>query len=67
MITAGGEEQFVGDMVTESLALGTQVTWYTSMLGRKTSLDHILGRLAECGVARVATTEFKQGELYVVL
>ena len=62
VITDGGEEQFVGDMVTESVTLGTQVLWYTSMLGRKTSLDHILTRLAECGIKRVAVTEFKQGQ-----
>jgi 23S rRNA A1618 N6-methylase RlmF len=62
VITYGGEEQFVGDIVTESVTLGTQVLWYTSMLGRKTSLDNILGKLAECGVKRVAITEFKQGK-----
>ncbi|KAL5254074.1 hypothetical protein ACHWQZ_G013737 [Mnemiopsis leidyi] len=61
VITTGGEEQFVGEMVRESIKLGTQVLWYTSMLGRKTSLDHILGMLSECGVKRVAVTEFKQG------
>ena len=43
------------------MKLGTQVLWYTSMLGRKTSLDHILGMLSELGVKRVAVTEFKQG------
>ena len=61
VITEGGEEQFVGGIVRESVQLGDQVLWYTSMLGRKTSLDHVLGLLAECGVSRVAVTEFKQG------
>ena len=61
VITTGGEEQFVGEIVRESIKLGTQVLWYTSMLGRKTSLDHILGMLSESGVKKVAVTEFKQG------
>ena len=61
MITTGGEEHFVGEIVRESIKLGTQVLWYTSMLGRKTSLDHILGMLSELGVKKVAVTEFKQG------
>lgn len=38
METAGGECGFVGRLVLESLDLGDTVTWYTSMLGKKSSV-----------------------------
>ena len=61
VITRGGEEEFVSELIEESLLLREQVTWYTSMLGKKSSVEGVLGSLHERGVNRATATEFKQG------
>ncbi|KAG0050673.1 hypothetical protein BGZ83_004539 [Gryganskiella cystojenkinii] len=45
MITAGGEVQFVIRMVEESLVLKSKIQWYTSMVGKRSSLDSIVEHL----------------------
>ena len=62
VITCGGEEQFAGDIIDESLVLQDKIHWYTSMLGRKTSVEFILAKLTKLGVSRIVVTEFKQGK-----
>ena len=61
-VVDGGEVAFVGRMVTDSLALGARVHWYTSLLGRKASVKPLLRALAATGIANVRTCEFKQGK-----
>ena len=53
----------MGGIVEESLVLKDQLLWYTSMLGRKTSVDYILKKLTNHGITKIAVTEFKQGTI----
>jgi len=61
VITPGGELAFVTAMVRDSLVVRGKVGWYTSMVGKKTSLRKVLAVLREAGVRNVRTTEFLQG------
>ena len=59
----GGELGFVTDIIADGRELGEGVTWYTAMLGRKSSLESLAGQLGrELGKGRVRTTEFVQGQ-----
>ncbi|RMJ28434.1 DUF890 domain-containing protein [Aspergillus sp. HF37] len=62
MVTAGGEVTFVSRMLEESLRLRDQVTWYTTMLGKLSSVSMIVEKLMlEHGNHNYAVTEFVQG------
>lgn len=61
MVTQGGEVAFVSRMITESLVLKDRVQWYTSMLGKFSSIEAIVKRLRQEGVGNYAVTEFVQG------
>ncbi|TVY88996.1 U6 small nuclear RNA (adenine-(43)-N(6))-methyltransferase [Lachnellula willkommii] len=61
MVTLGGEVQFVSRMITESLVLKDRVQWYTSMLGKFSSVAVLVQRLRDEGIDNYAVTEFVQG------
>lgn len=61
MVTPGGEVAFVTRMIKESLHLRNQVQWYTSMLGKLSSVSELVETLMKCGNHNYAVTEFVQG------
>ncbi|KAK3903392.1 hypothetical protein C8A05DRAFT_43379 [Staphylotrichum tortipilum] len=61
MVCEGGEVAHVGRLLDESLVVRDRVQWYTSMLGKLTSLETLVERLHENGVDNYAVTEFVQG------
>jgi len=61
MITDGGEEGFVSRMIHESLALGERCRWYTSMLGKQSSLTALVSFLRAHSISNYALTELVQG------
>lgn len=61
MVCDGGEVGFVSRMITESLKLKDRVQWYTSMLGKFSSVAVIVQGLREAGVGNWAVMEFVQG------
>lgn len=61
-VTGGGEVEFVKEMIKDSLILKEQISWYTSMLGKKSSLSLILAYLQDNNVKTITTTEFCQGQ-----
>lgn len=62
MVTPGGESAFVARMIEESLVLKDRVLWYTSLLGKLSSLPGLLRMLKENDVDNYGVTEFLQGQ-----
>ncbi|KKZ62279.1 hypothetical protein EMCG_00448 [[Emmonsia] crescens] len=61
MITAGGEVEFVTRMIRESVQQRDRVQWYTSMVGKFSSVATLVNILHEAGNKNWAVTEFVQG------
>ena len=61
MVTPGGEVSFVGRIIEESCNLKDRVQWYSSMLGKFSSLTPVIEHLKQKGVDNWAVTEFVQG------
>ncbi|PGH23975.1 hypothetical protein AJ80_02037 [Polytolypa hystricis UAMH7299] len=61
MITSGGEAAFVTRMIDESLQLRDSVQWYTTMLGKLSSISVLIEKLLCMGNQNWAVTEFVQG------
>ncbi|KAI8597662.1 hypothetical protein EDD21DRAFT_384851 [Dissophora ornata] len=61
MMTAGGEVQFVKQMIDESRHWQTRIRWYTSMLGKKNSLDDIIAYLKDHKILNYTLTTLRQG------
>jgi 23S rRNA (adenine1618-N6)-methyltransferase len=61
MVTEGGEVGFTRRMVRESLELKERVQWYTTMLGKLSSVEAVVDMLAEHAVDNYCVAEFVQG------
>ncbi|KAJ5958884.1 uncharacterized protein N7479_006034 [Penicillium vulpinum] len=61
MVTSGGEVAFVKKMIDESLQLRDRVQWYTSMLGKLSSINVLVETLIKHENHNFAVTEFDQG------
>ncbi|KAH0293948.1 hypothetical protein M436DRAFT_71468 [Aureobasidium namibiae CBS 147.97] len=61
MICPGGDAGFVLRMVEESRELKDTVKWYTSMLGKLSSVHQVIDRLKEIGVTNWAVTLLRAG------
>ncbi|HAI04599.1 23S rRNA (adenine1618-N6)-methyltransferase [Pantoea sp. AN62] len=58
----GGEKAFVGKMIGESVALGRQVVWFTSLVSRKENLATLEKQLRALDVAEVRVVNMAQGQ-----
>ena len=60
----GGEVKFVLDMIHDSLAYQNDITWFTAMLGKKSSYIPLLKELGllGLGLGSIRKTEFSQGQ-----
>ncbi|KAF7947927.1 hypothetical protein EAE96_008997 [Botrytis aclada] len=61
MVCEGGEVSFVSRIIVESLQLRNGVQWYTSMLGKFSSLSKVIEQLKNHKIDNYAVTEFIQG------
>ncbi|KAF5358858.1 hypothetical protein D9757_008617 [Collybiopsis confluens] len=62
MFTPGGEAVFVGKMVEESSRARHRCRWYTSMLGKLSSVEDIVNTLKSHSIDNYIVTEFVQGQ-----
>ena len=61
MMTTGGEVAFVGAIIADSLMYKEKISWYSSMLGKKSSLQPLLKLLVDLKVTNVRTVRFVGG------
>ncbi|KAF2837234.1 hypothetical protein M501DRAFT_1032970 [Patellaria atrata CBS 101060] len=61
MVCGGGDAGFVCRMMEESKGLKDRVQWFTSMLGKLSSLGVVVTRLKEAGVANWAVATLRAG------
>lgn len=64
MVCPGGEKAFITRIIEDSTQLKHHFRWFTSMVGKKSSLKYLVSKLWEVGVSIVKTTEFVQGRTY---
>ncbi|VDD91947.1 unnamed protein product [Enterobius vermicularis] len=58
----GGEVAFVGRLIEDSLVLQKSVTFYTSMIGKKSSLSVLKKKLRRCSNVRFGVETLSQGK-----
>lgn len=61
LMCAGGEVEFVKKIIQQSKEFGKRISFFTTMLGHKTSLNSILQELKTHGITNYCTSEFCQG------
>lgn len=64
MITPGGEIAFISKLIEESVdaETGRRIQWFTSMLGKLSSVSTLVEKLREKDCTNYAVTEFVQGQ-----
>lgn len=58
----GGEVGFVTRLARESVVSSTRVVWFTSMLGKKASIQPLMNVLRELGASSILSTQLIQGK-----
>jgi len=58
----GGEIRFVSQLVAESVSLGQQVLWFTSLVSKASNLPGIQAALKKAGAAEQRVVEMGQGQ-----
>jgi 23S rRNA (adenine1618-N6)-methyltransferase len=58
----GGEVGFIRKMIAESVNIGAQCCWFTSLVAKSAHLPMVYGALEKAGVAEVKTIEMAQGQ-----
>lgn len=61
MVTQGGEVAFVTRMIDQSRDLQERCQWFTSMLGKGSSVEQIIEKIKEAGVTNFAVTDLMPG------
>ena len=61
MVTPGGEVAFVTRMIDQSKDLQERCQWFTSMLGKASSVEQIIEKIREAGVTNYAVTDLMPG------
>jgi len=59
--TVGGEIGFIGRMIRESVAIQSQVGWFTVLVSKGTHLSYFQGQLEKAGVKSQRVIEMGQG------
>lgn len=58
----GGEAAFVGQLIKESVAVGQQVLWFSSLISKAGNLPGVYSALKKAGALQVKTVEMAQGQ-----
>ncbi|KAJ1934956.1 hypothetical protein GGF37_006183, partial [Kickxella alabastrina] len=61
LFTEGGEQAFLQGMVDESQKWGARIKWYTTMVGRKSTLAEVKARIRPAGARQVREGTLVQG------
>nr|CRX79130.1 hypothetical protein ls5930a1_00173 [Leucosporidium scottii]CRX79207.1 hypothetical protein ls5931a1_00046 [Leucosporidium scottii] len=62
MVTEGGEVAFVGRMVEESLTCGERIRWFSSLLGKYSSIAPLVAQLQRNSIENYTIKELSQGQ-----
>lgn len=62
MVYPGGEESFVRNMIHDSQSISHRIVWFTTMVGKKSTLKMARKLIHDFGQTVVRTTEFIQGK-----
>lgn len=58
----GGEIRFVTQLINESVTVGTQVLWFSTLVSKASNLPAIQGALSKVNAAQVKVVEMGQGQ-----
>ncbi|KAL8953443.1 MAG: hypothetical protein Q9183_007328 [Haloplaca sp. 2 TL-2023] len=61
MVTPGGETAFISRIIAESIVLGERCQWYTSLLGKLSSVSFVVDELKAKGIKNWCVKEFVTG------
>ncbi|CEP02217.1 U6 small nuclear RNA (adenine-(43)-N(6))-methyltransferase [Plasmodiophora brassicae] len=62
LVCPGGEVEFVAQIVRESVVLRDRISWFTTMIGKKSSLIELQRLIRDVNPVCVRTTTFTQGK-----